>query len=155
VPSRSNKQKNLFKKLCSMTKKAGFGSISHWHGSASRSTPKCHGFATLASGFEGYNYILLFRILYCARSGGVYACQRLVLGHHWPVASHQLAVLSRVWLLADRLVHSLAAIHSQLVVIAARLPAAAGDAAQLLSSQQLQFMAETCASNNIIGAFTS
>ncbi len=85
----------------------------------------------------------------------MYACQRLVLGHHWPVASHQLAVLSRVWLLADRLVHSLAAIHSQLVVIAARLPAAAGDAAQLLSSQQLQFMAETCASNNIIGAFTS
>jgi hypothetical protein len=71
------------------------------------------------------------------------------------VASHQLAVLSRVWLLADRLVDSLAAIHSQLAVIAARLPAApAGDAAQLLSPQQLQLMAETCASNNKIGAFT-
>jgi hypothetical protein len=99
----------------------------------------------------------MFRILYCARSGGVYACQRLVLGHHWPVASHQLAVLSRVWLLADRLVHCLAAIHSQLAVIAARLPAAAtaGDAAQLLSSKQVELMAETCAGSNNIGAFAS
>jgi hypothetical protein len=83
----------------------------------------------------------------------VYACQRLVLGHHWPVASHQLAVLSRVWLLADRLVDSLAAIHSQLAAIAARLPSAA--TAQLLSPQQLQLMAETCAGNNKIGAFAS
>ncbi len=83
----------------------------------------------------------------------MYACQRLVLGHHWPVASHQLAVLSRVWLLADRLVDSLAAIHSQLAAIAARLPSAA--TAQLLSPQQLQLMAETCAGNNKIGAFAS
>ncbi len=85
----------------------------------------------------------------------MYACQRLVLGHHWPVASHQLAVLSRVWLLADRLVDSLAAIHSQLAVIAARLPAATWDAAQLLSPQQLQFMAETCAGSSNLGAFAS
>jgi hypothetical protein len=83
----------------------------------------------------------------------VYACQRLVLGHHWPVASHQLAVLGRVWLLADRLVDSLASIHSQLAVIAARLPSAA--TAQLLSPQQLQHMAETCAGSNNIGEFTS
>jgi hypothetical protein len=84
----------------------------------------------------------------------VYACQRLVLGHHWPVASHQLAVLSRVWLVADRLVDCLAAIHSQLAVIAARLPAAAaGDGAQLLSSQQILHMAETCSGSNNLGAF--
>jgi hypothetical protein len=141
-----------------MTKVAGSGSesISHRHGSADPDPDQHQNVMDLQHwflDFKGSNSIFFFRILFCARSGGVYACQRLVLGHHWPVASHQLAVLSRVWLLAGRLVDSLAATHSQLAVIAARLPSAA--TAQLLSPQQLQHMAETCAGSNKIGAFAS
>jgi hypothetical protein len=72
----------------------------------------------------------------------MYACQRLVLGHHWPVASHQLAVVGRIWLVAVRLVRHVANVQSHLSVIAARLPAGNCD---LLTTRQLQFIAETCA----------
>ena len=80
---------------------------------------------------------------YCARSAGVYACQRLVLGHHWPVASHQLAVLGRLGLLASQLVRLLGQLHPHLASIALRLPPST---TQLLTEQQFTFITEACSS---------
>jgi Domain of unknown function (DUF4477) len=93
------------------------------------------------------NLIYCCRVVYCAKSAGVYACQRLVLGHHWPVASHQLAVLSRIWLLATRVVRLVGQLQPYLVAISSLLPPASTES-QILSPSQLEFLEKSCAASS-------
>jgi len=46
---------------------------------------------------------LMERIDICCRSCGVYAEQRLALGHFWGMAAYHLAVVSRIWTICCRL----------------------------------------------------
>jgi Domain of unknown function (DUF4477) len=91
--------------------------------------------------------IFCCRVVYCAKSAGVYACQRLVLGHHWPVASHQLAVLSRIWLSATRIVRLVGQLQPHLVAISSLLPPAT-IGSQILSPSQIEFLEKSCAASS-------
>jgi len=37
------------------------------------------------------------RVDYCSRSAGIYALQRLALGHFWGIGAYKLAVIARIW----------------------------------------------------------
>merc|ERR1711872_201237 len=65
---------------------------------------------------------LLDRIEFCCRSAGIYAMQRLALGHFWGTGAHHLAVVSRIWVLARHVGHSVARVRDCVEVIARNLP---------------------------------
>jgi len=65
---------------------------------------------------------LLDRIEFCCRSAGIYAMQRLALGHFWGMGAYHLAVVSRIWVLARHVGQSVVRVRDCVEVIARNLP---------------------------------
>jgi len=82
---------------------------------------------------------LLHRLHNIAINCGLLAIQRLNLGHFWGVAAHQIACISRTWLVGRHLLGKLAALYVSLIEL---LPFLHGDASVPLPNHLNNFVSE-------------